>query len=175
MSNAFAAPFFAAATLLVASGILKLRDPGPPSRALEAAGLPGGPSSVRLLGLAEITLGTSSIVVPHPWAATALAVTYAVFAAFLVRLRARRPDASCGCAGERELPPSLLHVAFDLVAAGSGVGLAVLREPGLPSILAGAPALAAPLVLGIGAVAVLAAAAVTLVPAAFGSYRGSHS
>ena len=59
-----AGPFFGAALLLVAGGGAKLRRPAPAARALTAARIPGGTTSARAIGVAEVAAGTAAMLVP---------------------------------------------------------------------------------------------------------------
>src|SRR5437867_2348393 len=111
-----AAPFFAAAGLLGVAGVAKLRQPGPASDALASAGLPHGVLSVRLLGAGELALAAVCVARPTPLAALAMAGVYAAFAAFLALAKAGAISlSSCGCAGERVVRPSWLHVVLNLL------------------------------------------------------------
>ena len=44
---------------------------------------------------------------------------------------ARTRDATCGCLGALDVPPSLLHVALDLVAAGTSFAAAASPPRGI--------------------------------------------
>src|SRR2546430_9048814 len=124
-----AAPFFASAGLLAWAGLMKMRRPGPAIRALAAAGLPHGRWPVRLLGAGELGLGGWCLIRPSMPGSLCQAAMYVAFAVFLVRAgRAGASDASCGCAGERDVPPSGIHVALDLFAATAAV-LVAARSP----------------------------------------------
>src|SRR5262245_33357700 len=129
---------------------------------------------IRALAVSEIALGATAMLRPTPIAALALAGAYLCFAAaaswFLWSPRVR----SCGCLGDRSVPPSLPHVALNLAAAAFAAAAALTRVDSLPSAI-GALGWRAPLfVAGSAAVAYLAFAAVTLVPAAYGAYAGEH-
>jgi hypothetical protein len=119
-------PFFTAAVVLAWSGLAKLRKPAQLARALDAAGVTAGFGGVRLIGSAEAALGVVCLARPTPGAAAALGVAYLGFAAFLVFLLTARPaTGSCGCAGDREVPPSWFHVALDMLGAASAFAFAV--------------------------------------------------
>ena len=169
-----AGPFFASAGILVVSGVAKVRSPRPAAAALFAAGLPVTGWLVRMLGAGEIVLGVAAIVRPSPLVAFAVAGAYLGFAAasalFLWSPRVR----SCGCLGDLEVPPSVLHVALNLAAAAFAAAAALTGVDSLPSVAAalgwGAPLLVA----GSAAVADLSVAAVSLFPAAYAAYAGEH-
>ncbi len=109
---------------------------------------------VRLLGAAEVA--GALVVLVSPWRAAAwvIAVTYAVFAGFvLVALRTGAPLPSCGCFGEAGAPPSALHLAVDAGLAALAVAAATDASAGAPrdALVAGSGAgLAASLVLAAG-------------------------
>jgi uncharacterized membrane protein YphA (DoxX/SURF4 family) len=172
LSELIAAPFVVAAGLLVVSGFSKIRRPGAATRALEAARLPAPETAVRLLGSFEVAVGAACLVVSGPVPAALLAVSYGAFAAIILRLtRVAGSWASCGCLGEREAPPSVLHLVLNLVAAGAGVAAALAVPPSAGAMVAASPMFGVPLVLGWLACAYSAYAAVVYVPRAWGSYR----
>jgi hypothetical protein len=147
--------FLISATLLALSGGAKLADPAPTSGALAAASLPAGTVWARLLGGLEV--GIAAIALTAGGAlGVSLAIIYAAFAAFvLVALRRDLPIQSCGCFGKVDTPPSTLHVVADVVAAGSGVWVAVTGAGGLAAALEGQPLFGLPYLalLGIGVAA----------------------
>lgn len=165
MGDVMAAPYFLAAALLVLSGVAKVRRPGPASRALAAAGLPSGWGTVRVLGTAEFAVGALAVALPNPPVAMALAAFYGAFALFVgYVLAARIPAASCGCAGGREAPPSILHVVLDLFAAAAAVVIAYDPPPNVVRFALGAPLHGLPLVALLGATGYLAVLATSLRP-----------
>ena len=172
MAELIAAPFVVAAGLLVVSGFSKIRRPLPAARALETARLPSSEATLRLLGSCEVLVGTACLAVPGPVPAAFLALSYGVFAAFVFRLiRVAGPSASCGCVGERDAPPSILHLALNLLAASTGVAAAVAVPPSAGAMVGASPMFGVPLVIGWLACAYSAYAAVVYVPRAWGSYR----
>lgn len=174
--DVLAVPFFAASGVLVASGGSKLRLTSPSERALYAAGFPSGPPVVRALGAIEIAVGVTALLAPVPVAALAVAALYLLFAVFLGTLLARRvPAASCGCAGERDLPPSWLHVAMNLVVVAVAIGVAATAgsEPtGVMRFAADTPLAGVPFVFGVLLIAWLSMLVVAYVPSLFASYQG---
>jgi hypothetical protein len=170
-------PFFASAALAVASGASKIRRPGPAARALEAAGLPSTSLAVRALGAAEIAIGSWCLTAPGRTSAVSLGLLYLAFAAFLARLMSTAGrDATCGCLGALDVPPSLLHVVLDLVGAGTSVAVAAAGPP--QGVLAGArdlPFRGAPLLAGIILIAYLVYLTAAYLPTSFWSYgRGTN-
>jgi methylamine utilization protein MauE len=171
MDEAVSVLVFVAAGLLVASGIAKLRDPGPASRALAEAGLPAGSLPARLLGGAEVVVGGGCLLVPGPAFHVALGVLYAAFAVFLILLMRRDGSASCGCLGTKEAPPTVLHAGLDLVAAAAGGAAAVLGSPSVLAAARATPWLGIPFLAGLVTAGLLAYATVTFLPNAMAAYR----
>jgi len=176
-SELFVVPFATAALVLAWSGVAKLRKPGQLVRALASAGLPAGPGGVRLIASAELAVGTVCLIRPSAAAAVGLGIGYLGFAAFLAFLLVAKPSmGSCGCAGDRDVPPSWFHVVLDLVAAGSAFGVAA-TSPGSPGMVV----LAAPLpmhgisfVAGVGLLGYLAFLCAAYLPQALTSYHGQR-
>ncbi|MDT7572307.1 MAG: hypothetical protein QOE05_2481 [Actinomycetota bacterium] len=136
--EAATAPYLAAALLLVAAGAAKTIEPLSLVRALRAAGLrvraPLLARWVRLFAAVEGVVGIAAVVRPGPLTATAVAISYAGFTAFVLRaLRSGSPLASCGCFGKTDTPPTPGHaavtaalaIAAALVAVGPAASLDV--------------------------------------------------
>ena len=138
-----AAPYLAAALLLVVAGVAKALDPLSLVRALRAAGLavraPLLMRFVRVAAVFEAAVGAFAVVSPSRTAALAVAASYAGFTLFVLQaLRTGSPLASCGCFGKADTPPTRLHAIvtgvlaiLSFVAAGHpgidlGVGLLVV-------------------------------------------------
>jgi hypothetical protein len=138
-----AAPYLAAALLLVVAGVAKALDPLSLVRALRAAGLtvraPLLMRFVRVAAVFEAAVGAAAIVAPSRTTALAVAASYAGFTLFVLQaLRTGSPLASCGCFGKVDTPPTRLHAIVTgvlamlaLVAAGRpgvelGLGLLVV-------------------------------------------------
>ncbi len=127
--DAIAPPFFLAASLLLVSGALKLVRPRATARALLDAGLPGSRAVARGLGAGECAAAAFAVAAPARGGALALAIVYLAFAGFVGYVLRTHPTAgSCGCGGSKAVPPSLLHLGLDVVAAAAG--LAYLAEHG---------------------------------------------
>jgi hypothetical protein len=176
-SELFVVPFFTAALVLAWSGAAKLRRPGQLVRALASASLPASPGGVRLIASAEFALGILCLVRPTAAAAIGLGLAYVGFSAFLsFLLLAKRPHESCGCAGDRDVPPSWLHVALDAAGAASAAGFAATSRAGTGILGAAAPlplhgiSLLVSVVL-LGYLAFLCAA---YLPQALAAYQGSR-
>jgi Methylamine utilisation protein MauE len=143
--SVLAGPFTIAAALLVIGGGLKAARPGDTAHALSAVGLsfPGFVTPrvlVRLGGAAEVVVGAGALATGSPAFAALVAVSYLVFAAFVVvALRSGRPISSCGCFGKVDTPPSLVHVVIDLAAAGVALAAVFVGEVSLPDTVATQP------------------------------------
>jgi hypothetical protein len=161
-----------AAGLLVAAGSVKLARPLPTARAMYAAGLPGSAWAARGVGLVEVVVGLWFLVAPSVAAAIALGAIYLIFAGFVAYLVVAHPEAaSCGCAGAKDVPPSRLHAALNVLAAAAAFAAALSLPPSLGSTLASLGMASVPFVLGLAVASVLAVVATTDLPPAFAAYR----
>jgi hypothetical protein len=103
--------------LLALAGGMKMVNPELTSGALRAAQLPDSRILVRTIGLVEVLVGVSGVVVGNSIAAFLAAALYAGFAWFVINaLRQRLPISSCGCLGATETPPGLNHVVLNVGA-----------------------------------------------------------
>jgi Methylamine utilisation protein MauE len=154
VAGAAAGPYLAAAALLVAAGIGKLRNPSAVTPALRALRAPDREGLVRLLAVAEILLGAYALVSGRAVAAGAVAVCYGTFAGGLAVLLLRgHKEISCGCFGVEATPVGWLHVAVN-VAFGVACTIAAATDPGrLQSVADLSPAVAVGLVAAVGAIA----------------------
>jgi hypothetical protein len=164
-------PFIAAALVLCAAGIAKLRSPAPAVAALQAVGVSprllrsAGRALVRCAALAELALGGWCAIAPSRPAAALLAAAYALFAGIAVLLVRRR--AACGCFGDERAPASLtqsmLSAAFAVIAALAAT------EPvhGAAWILDRPPGSAVAVSVGIAGIAYAAVIAYTELPQAW--------
>ena len=87
---------------------------------------------VRLLGCAEVAAGIGALVVGGP-AAWAVALLYLAFAVVVSRAVLAGAE-SCGCFGRLDAPPSLIHVAANLVMAAVSFA-AVGADAPIPTIM----------------------------------------
>jgi hypothetical protein len=176
--DALAAPFFAASAVLLWSGVTKLRDPSGAIAAIASSGRSVAPAAVRAIGGVELLVGATALIVPAWPAAIAVAAIYLAFALFLGRLLIGDLAAeTCGCAGSLDVPPSWLHVAMNLAAAGIALAVAIAgvgMSAGLPRTLFHHPAIGVVTALGAALIAWLASLAVVYVPTLFGSYRSEE-
>ncbi len=126
--------------VLAVSGAVKITSPDQAAKALVAAHMVRGPiearykvsrRGARLLGAAEMTLAFAGFAFSQSTALSVLvamgvAVTFVGFNAFISRLEALDPDASCGCFGKSAAPPGPMHKVFNFSAAALAVSVAVL-------------------------------------------------
>ena len=111
--------------LLVAAGGAKAIRPGDTARALRRS-----PSVVRAGALVEVVAGAGAATVGGPVLIGVVAASYAAFTVFVVVALARGWSlASCGCFGEPDSPPTVLHVVIDGVLALAAVGAAASTAP----------------------------------------------
>lgn len=128
------APVAICALVIGAAGIAKLARPAGTAQALREARLPGlaraGQPVAQAVGVAEIVLAVSAFVWGNRLTTAGIVAAQLLFAAFALRLLARRGGAaSCGCFGASQAPVHGVHVALNLaLAAVAAVGLA--RPPG---------------------------------------------
>ncbi len=114
---AHSGPTLALLGLLALAGGMKVASPDPTSGALQVAGLPHARILVRGIGLVEVVIGVTGIVLGSSIMAFSAAAFYAGFAWFVVHaLRQRLPISSCGCFGAAKTPPSMNHVIVNIGA-----------------------------------------------------------
>jgi hypothetical protein len=145
-----AGPFAIAALVLAFGGALKVLEPADTANALRALRLPSGHVFVRVGGALELGIGLAALVTGATVLAALVGVSYIVFAlVVLVALRSGRPISSCGCLGKVDTPPSWVHVAIDVVAAGVAIAAAtaVDTQVALPEVLSSQPLAGVPFVL----------------------------
>jgi hypothetical protein len=146
--EALAGPYAVVVLLLAAGGLAKAWDPGPTANALTAVGLPGGKTLVRIGGFAEAGLGAAALVVAGPWCAVLVAASYLAFAGFVIRARTQgRALSSCGCFGQLDTPPTLLHVVVNVAAAGVAIAVAATGSASVVSVVADQPMFGLPFIL----------------------------
>jgi hypothetical protein len=116
------APYLAAIALLGAAGVAKVMRPTDTSNALSAAGFPVGRNWVRVGAAAETALAVAAFFVPGPATGALVALTYALFAGFIVvALQRGWALTSCGCFGRPDTPPTVAHAVLNAAAAASAV------------------------------------------------------
>ena len=143
--------YLVACGLLVAAGAAKARRPDDTARALAAA-LPLRRRTVRTLvrvgSVAEVALGVTALVLPRPWWAALVALSYVAFAGFVAYARSTGGAiASCGCFGTPDTPATLVHVVVNVALALSAAAVAVSAPSGtMVTVLAHQPGHGVPLV-----------------------------
>jgi hypothetical protein len=145
-----AGPFAIITVVLALGGALKTIDPVPTSNALRSLRVPLAPGLVRVGGAFELIVAVAALVTGEAAPAVVVALSYAAFAAVVVlALVAHRPISSCGCFGKVDTPPSWIHVAIDIAAAGvaAAAAFAETTEIALPDVLAKQPLAGVPFVL----------------------------
>ncbi|GAB3676493.1 MauE/DoxX family redox-associated membrane protein [Angustibacter aerolatus] len=125
-------PFLAAAALLVLAGAPKVVAPSSLVTALRSAGLPAGPSAVRVLAAGEVAVGVLALLRPGRLSAVLVALAYLAFTGF-VALALRRGGvlASCGCFGKPDTPPTRSHLLVTALLAVAA-GLLAIAPPSAP-------------------------------------------
>ena len=99
-----------------------------------------------------------------------VAAAYLAFAAFITAaLGADIPIQSCGCLGQSDAPPSIVHVGFNLVSAGTALAAAVTGTQSLGATLSDQPWRAAPFVLLVVICVYLCVLVTTRLPSTLGS------
>jgi hypothetical protein len=140
----------AGALLLLVAGAAKVVDPSRTVGALVTLGWRRATRrKVRIGAAGETILGAATLAVSNVLLAALVAFSYLGFTAFVVKaLRSGRPVGSCGCLGSADTPPSVTHIAVNLVLA-TGAILAALTGPiALVDASWGSVALAAALAAG---------------------------
>ena len=173
--RSLAVPFSAAALVLALSGLAKLRRPGSLVRLLRSIGIPVGPRVVRVFAGLELALGTACLVSPGQATAVGIGLLYLSFAAVLASFLVRGIEVpSCGCAGDRDVPPSWIHVGLNLAAAAAALG-AASTGPAFGSVartVGGLPLAGAGVVAGIATTSWLAVLCAAYLPTVLVAYRG---
>jgi hypothetical protein len=167
IADAAVGPTYVAALLLVFSGVGKLRNPKPAAQALFTARWPHSSALVRTVGLAEITAPLLLLTL-GAIGATAIAVIYAGFFAFIASVLLRNLDlTSCGCTGAAETPPTWLHAVLNAIASVAAATGAAAGIPAVSVSLSELGAMAPTSLLGVLASAWLAYLVVTNGPRLF--------
>lgn len=177
--GAWAYPYLVACGLLCVAGVAKLVDPTMTVGALDRMGVHVSPSVVRFGGGVEGLLGAAAAVTGFGVLAVLVAVSYGVFAVYVVVAFVRGELlGSCGCFGRADTPPSIVHLLVDVVAIVGAVGVARGEGGGLGAELDGRALAGVPFLALVGAGVVAAYLAMTvlaryLVSASGRSARGS--
>ena len=120
-----------AALLLVVAGAAKLIRPADGFAGL--VGLRTRPFVVRLLGTVEAVAGMAALIAGG-LAAWIVGLLYAAFALVVLRAVLAGAD-SCGCFGRLDAPPSLIHVAGNLMLAAMSFTAAGAASPPVTAVV----------------------------------------
>ncbi len=115
MREALSPLLLAAARVVLAAAVAKLRDPSAAATALATLEVPVPGLAVRALAGLELTIAVMTIAWPGRVSAAALAGLYAAFGA--VSWLLRRRHAECGCFGDGGLPASTAQTALSTALA----------------------------------------------------------
>lgn len=131
---------WAAAVLLGVAGAGKLLRPGPTSRAVMSAELPGASllsrlPVVRVFGAAEVVIAGMVLVAGGPGPAALLTASYLLLAVVAWRMIRLAPDQGCGCFGTSDEPSSYWHVAVNLAGATAGVAALIRPQPSVGVVI----------------------------------------
>src|SRR5204863_7145174 len=128
--------------VLAVGGALKMVEPADTANALRTLHLPSGRAFVRVGGAFELGIGVAALVTGATALAGVVGVSYIVFAiVVLMALGSDRPISTCGCLGKVDTPPSWIHVAIDVAAAGVAIAAAtaVDAQVALPEVMSAQP------------------------------------
>jgi len=135
-----AGPLALVATVLVVSGVQKVRLPAATVPALAAAGLPPRRWAAWAVGAGEVAVGTTALVVSARGAATALAAAYLLLTTVSRRLLRSEGLQNCGCFGRAGAPPHPAQVAANAACAVVAGVAAVAGTEALVPVVADSPA-----------------------------------
>ena len=159
----------AAALLLAAAGLAKLRQRAPVRSALAAAGIPGAQrlgakAATRLSGTVELAIAAVALLVGGRLGAVAIAVAFLVLAGLSARMVSIESGQDCGCFA-RPVPVSHWHTAVNLSCMLAGLVAAVLPPTGsLITEFGRRPATVSALLLAAAVLAYLAYLVMTALP-----------
>lgn len=138
----------AAALLLAASGLAKLRDPSPGVAAARLL-LPGRTArwkhvaAVRVVATGECAVGTAFLALGGPVPAALVAAGFAGLTGVTIALLATGQRVPCGCFGRADAPASRSHALTNAVCCAAGIACAVTPVGALGGLLDASPAVAA--------------------------------
>lgn len=158
----------AAALLLAAAGLAKLRHPSPTRSALEAAGIPGARrlgarAANRLSGAGELVVATVALLSGGRVAAASIALAYLVLAALSARMMSIESGQDCGCFA-KPVAVSHWHTAVNLSCMLAGVVALIAPADSLIGRFSHAPVTASALLLAAAVLAYLAYLTMTALP-----------
>jgi hypothetical protein len=160
-----AGPYFMFATLLVITGVPKVTNPGGTARALYTLGLPATLNTERAIGLLETGAGLAALLLGGRAAALAIAIVYVGFSLFIAVALRSEEVRNCGCFGDKDVPPGLLHLGLDVAAAAVATVLVFQPVGAITTVMRETPWAGVPLLLLMAMGAALALLVLRLLPA----------
>lgn len=159
----------AAALLLAAAGLAKLRQRAPVRSAFAAAAIPGArrlPAGLanRLSGMVELAIAATVLGVAGRLGGVLIALGYGLLAALSARMTAIEFGQDCGCF-HRPSPVTHWHTGVNLAGALIGVLAVLLPARPLPAELSLHPVSGAALLLASAVLAYLGYLTMTALPA----------
>lgn len=159
----------AAALLLAAAGLAKLRQRAPLHSAFAAAKVPGlarvpAAAATRLAGAVELAIAALALALGGRLGALLIAVGFAALTGLTVRMVAIESGQDCGCFG-RPSPVSHWHTGVNLAGLLIGLAALVLPADSLLSEIVRHPASGLPVALGAAVLAYLGYLTMTALPA----------
>ena len=138
------APYLAAVVLLGVAGAAKTAKPTDTIGALRSVGIRAGRRTVRLGSASEVAVAVLALTTGGPTAPALVAISYIALAGFVfVAWKKGGAVSSCGCFGERDTPPTVLHAVLNAAAAVTALAItiatatATATKPPLHSLPAG--------------------------------------
>jgi hypothetical protein len=172
LAGALLPAFTVVAALLVIAGAAKIAAPERAADSLKAAGASIPTGGVRAIGTMEAALGTAAILEPSTATAAGLALAYAGFCLFLVRLiRHGNRNLDCGCFGGSGAEATPEHVALNAGALAVCVAAAIAPPSSITSVFDSGALTGVTAVIGISGCIYAAYLAFTAWPKAWGAYR----
>lgn len=158
----------AAALLLAAAGLAKIRQPAPIRSALSAAGIPGADrlgakAANRLSGAVELAVAALALLAGGRVAAASIALAYLVLAALSARMMSIESGQDCACFA-KPVAVSHWHTAVNLSCMLAGVVALIAPAGTLISRFGQAPVTASALLLAAAVLAYLAYLVMTALP-----------
>ncbi len=168
MAEALTPLVLAAALVLCAAGVAKLRDPAAVTAALAMLGLPAGPAAARVLGAGEIAVGLWAALAPTRLSCALLGAVYGAFAIVALVLARRR--ATCGCFGAHDTPASVVQSLLSAGLAAVALVAAAAEPRGLDWLFHQPPGTATGLLIGTAGIVYGAVLVYTQLPRAWSAW-----
>ena len=170
--TSLAAPLYVVTGVLILAGTAKVFTPSPTATALRELKVPKPLIAARLMGAGEVILGIAAIATGAPLLWALVAVSYALFAIFILwALGGDNAVGSCGCFGHEDTPPTPGHAAFN--AAAATVAALAVADPITLGDFDGSVLEALVAITLIGTAIALVIAALTTLPRTLAYARGT--